>query len=326
MIGRLRAAAGALAIGLLVAACGSGPASGPAGSAQDGTTAITVGTSPTLSNAALYRAHGAGYFTERKLAATLSPVQSGAAAVPLLLNGQLQFTAADPVAAIVAVSRNVPITIVAPGNVASGDPALDATAILVKGDGPVQSARDLAGRTVAVNALNGLSHISTLRTVDQDGGTSSAVRFVELPLPQMVDAVARGQVDAAVVNEPFATEGKEAGLRKIASPFAVALPGVPQLVYIAAKPYAAQNPQVVQAFSEAIMEANGYLATHPDEVRTIGRTSTQTPPEQLDKIMLPTYTAEPVDRDVLAALMELMVRYGALPAPVDVDDLLMAGP
>jgi len=42
-------------------------------------------------------------------------VQSGAAAIPLLLNGQLQFAAADPVSAIVAASKNIPVTVVAPG-------------------------------------------------------------------------------------------------------------------------------------------------------------------------------------------------------------------
>ena len=323
MIGRMRTLVGILTLGLVAAACGGGPAaSGAAAPGPDGTTAITVGTSPTLSNAALYYAKSAGYFAEQKLDPTISPVQSGAAAVPLLLNGQLQFTAADPVAAIVAASKNVPITVVAPGNVASGDPATDATAILVKGDGPIGSVRELAGHTVAVNALGGLSHLTALRTIDQESGDSSAVKFVELPLPQMVDAVSRGQVDAAVVNEPFATVGTDAGLRKIAAPFAVALPGVPQLVYIAAKPYAAQHPEVVKAFSAAIMRANGYLAEHPDEVRTIGRTSTQTPPEQLDKIVLPTYTDQPLDRAVLGSLMDLMVRYRVLTAPIDLDGLL----
>jgi NitT/TauT family transport system substrate-binding protein len=320
MIRRVHVLAGILIVALVVTACGSGPA--PAAPSPDGTTPITVGTSPTLSNAALYQADGSGYFTDRKLAATISPVQSGAAAVPLLLNGQLQYTAADPLAAILAVSKNVPITIVAPGNVATGNAATDSTALLVKGDGPVQSVRDLGGRTVAVNALNGLSHIVTLRTIDQEGGDSAAVRFVELPLPQMVEAISRGQVDAAVVNEPFSTQGKESGLRSIAAPFSVALPGVPQVVYIASKPYVAENAQVVTAFSDAISQANAYLAAHPEDIRTIGRTSTQTPPDQLDKIVLPVFTDKPIDRAVLGSLMDLMVEYKVLPAPIELDSVL----
>ena len=320
MIRRARSLAALLTLTAAIAACGSAPA--PAGGATDAgadPTPITVGTSPTLSNASLYQADGGGYFTDRRLTATISPVQSGAAAVPLLLNGQLQFSAADPLAAIVAISKNVPITIVASGNVATGDAATDSTAILVAGDGPVATPADLAGRTVAVNALNGLSQVTAMKSIDAHGGDSAAVRWVEVPLPQMVEAVSRGQVDAAVVNEPFSTTGQEAGLRKVSAPFSEALPGVPQLVYIAAKPWAEQNPAVVQAFAEAITQANGYLAAHPEDVRTIGATSTETPPEALAKIILPTFTDQPLDRGKLVELMDLMVQYRVLPAPIDLD-------
>jgi NitT/TauT family transport system substrate-binding protein len=317
MIRRAKALIGLLALGLVAAACGSGPAPAPAAAGPGGTTAITIGTSPTLSNAALYQANSAGYFGQRKLAATITPVQSGSAAVPLLLNGQLQFTAADPLAAILAVSKSVPLTMVAPGNAASTDAASDSTALLVKADGPIKSVADLAGKTVAVNALNGMSHLATLRTIDKLGGSSAAVKFVELPLGQMIDATSRGQVDGAVVNEPFSTQGVSVGLTKLAAPFSEALPGVPQLVYVAAKPYVAQNRAVVAGFADAITEANGYLGQHPDDVRTIGRTSTQTPPEVLDKIVLPRFDGRPLDSAAFTPLMDLMVQYKVLPAPID---------
>ncbi|MBB5139830.1 NitT/TauT family transport system substrate-binding protein [Thermocatellispora tengchongensis] len=321
MIGRVKALASLLlTAGLLAAACGSGGATAP--TSADGVTAITVGTSPTLSNAALYYADGEGMFKRNKLEVTLSPLQSGAAAVPLLLNGQLAVAASDPVAAIVSVSKNVPVTIVAPGNVSPTDPAMDSTALLVKADGPVKSVRDLDGKTVAVNALNSLSHISVKRAIDKNGGDSSKVKFVELPLPQMVDAVARGQVDGAVENEPYTTQGLESGLRRLVSPLTEALPGVPQLVYLSAKPYVQKNAATIDRFAAALTEANRYLGANPETARAIGRTSTQTPPEVLEKILVPVYNDKPVDRRSLTTLMDLMVRYGVISAPIDLNSVI----
>ncbi|MDT7589625.1 MAG: NitT/TauT family transport system substrate-binding protein [Pseudonocardiales bacterium] len=318
MIRRSITLAGLLALTLVVAACGS---AAPAQNA-DGSTPIDVGTSSTLSNASLYYADSGGAFARHKLAAKLTVVQSGAAAIPLLLNGQLQFVAADPVSAIVAVSKNIPVTIVAAGSVTSDAAATDSSSILVRADSPIASVRDLAGRTVAVNALKSLAHITVMSSIDKSGGDSSAVKFVELPLPQMVDAVSRGQVDAAAENEPFSTQGVRNGLRKIAAPLSEAVPGSPQVIYLAEKRYAAEHQPTVRAFAEAVAEAGGYLGQHPDQVRAVGRTSTATPPDILGKIVLPVFSGDQPSRASLTGVMDLVVRYRVIPAPVDLGAMI----
>jgi len=320
MIRRPIALAGLLVMTLVVAACGSG-APGPAQNA-DGSTPIAIGTSSTLSNASLYYADSGGAFAQRKLAAKLTVVQSGAAAIPLLLNGQLQFAAADPVSAIVAASKNIPVTVVAPGSVTSDAAATDSSSLLVRADSPITSARDLAGRTVAVNALRSLAHITVMSSIDKSGGDSSAVKFVELPLPQMVDAVSRGQVDAAAENEPFSTQGVRNGLRKIAAPLSEAVPGSPQVIYLAEKRYAVEHQPTVRAFAEAVTEAGGYLGQHPDQVREVGRTSTATPPDILGKIVLPVFNGDRLSQASLTGVMDLMVRYRVIPAPVDLGAMI----
>jgi ABC-type nitrate/sulfonate/bicarbonate transport system substrate-binding protein len=39
--------------------------------------------------------------------------------------------------------------------------------------------------------------------LDHTGGDADRVIFVEIPFPQMVDALVNNQVDAAMVNEPI---------------------------------------------------------------------------------------------------------------------------
>ncbi|GAA1246446.1 hypothetical protein GCM10009609_07400 [Pseudonocardia aurantiaca] len=279
---------------------------------------MVVGTTPSLGNAGLYYAQSQGYFPQRGLQVEITPAQSGSVAIPLLLNGQMQFAATDPLSAMVAISQNIPISMIAPGNVGPADPDIDPGAILVRDGGPVRTPADLAGRTVGVNVLNGLSHVAAMQAIDALGGDSSASQYVEVPLPQMVEAAARGQVDAVVTNEPFVTTGLEAGLTRLATPFSKVLPDVPQIVYIATNSYIADNPDQVSAFRDSIQQANAYLAENPEESRIVGRTSTETPPEVLDQIRVPVFNAEPLTVADMQAIMDLMLRYRVIDQPLDV--------
>jgi NitT/TauT family transport system substrate-binding protein len=313
MIRAMRLVVALLAATTALAACGSGPASsgGPAGP-------VVVGTTPSLGNAGLYYAQSQGYFTQRGVQVEITPANSGSVAIPLLLNGQMQFAATDPLSAMVAISQNIPISMIAPGNIGPADPDIDPGAILVRDGGPVRTPADLAGRTVGVNVLNGLSHVAAMQAIDALGGNSAASQYVEVPLPQMVEAAARGQVDAVMTNEPFVTTGLEAGLTRLATPFSQVLPEVPQIVYIATNSYIADNPEQVSAFRDSIQEANAYLAENPEESRIVGRTSTETPPEVLDQIRVPVFSAEPLTVADVQAIMDLMLRYRVIDQPLDV--------
>jgi NitT/TauT family transport system substrate-binding protein len=317
MIRAMRLAATFLVAGAALAACGTSSST-----SADTTAPVVVGTSPTLANAGLYYAQSQGFFSQRGVNVQITPTQSGSVAIPLLLNGQLQIAATDPLAAMLAISKNIPITIIAPANRGPFNSDDDASAILVKEGGQIKSAADLADRTIGVNALNGLSHVTAMKAIDALGGDSSKARYVEVPLPQMAEATARGQVDAVVTNEPFVSAGLAVGLTRLATPFSQVLPDVPQVVYVATTAFVAENPDTVTRFREANGEANSYLGTHPDEIRTVGRTSTQTPPEVLDTIRVPVFADEPVTAAGLQPVMDMMLRYGVLTAPIDLSKVV----
>src|ERR1700721_3141855 len=151
---------------LLAAGCSSGSAGSPASATPGATSSgaalsassIKVGTAPTLSGLSFYAAAEDGAFAKNHLSAAPQLMTSGAEAIPLLLNGQIQFTVADAAAAIKAISQGVPLEIVAQGPVVSADPQKDNAGLLV---GPgVANVRDLNGKAVAVNALDSFSELA----------------------------------------------------------------------------------------------------------------------------------------------------------------------
>jgi ABC-type nitrate/sulfonate/bicarbonate transport system substrate-binding protein len=88
-----------LAVGLtglqFAAGCSSSKAGTSPGTSGTGTE-IKVGTAPTLAGTSFYLAAQDGTFTKNHLAATPQLVTSGAQAIPLLLNGQIQEGHAKP--------------------------------------------------------------------------------------------------------------------------------------------------------------------------------------------------------------------------------------
>jgi len=302
-----------------VAACSSGgKSSTPAGS-------IKVGTSTSASNVGLYQANlKDGAFSKHGLNATLQVVTSGAQAVPLLLNGQLQFSAADPLSAMVAISKKAPLVIVATGNSIGLDAAHDNVQLVVK-DANGFAASSLTGKTIAVNALNSLAEVAARAAIDKAGGDSSKVKFIALPFSESNDAVMRGTVYAAVTGEPFLTAAKQSGLQVAMPLYSSALPGAPQLVYVATKKYVSSHSSVVKDFADSIAEANTVLSKDPAELKRVAVTSTSSTSSVINSIILPVFTPSTVQIPTLKYMQQLMVKYGVLTSTFDPTPDVFAG-
>jgi NitT/TauT family transport system substrate-binding protein len=308
---------------LLAAGCSSGssgsPASGsqgPSGSAASGaTTSIKVGTAPTLSGTSFYLAAQNRTFIKDHLSATPELMTSGAQSIPLLLNGQIQFSVSDAVAAIKAISQGVPLEIVAQGPIVSPDPRKDNAGLLV-GRG-ITRVGELAGKTVAVNALGSFSELAAERSIDLAGGDSSKVKFVELPIPQMVAAVKAGTVAGAAISEPFLSEGKSAGLKDLMPILYRVFPDAPMVVYVTSTSYASSHPQVVREFASAMTTANATLSTSPATLKSVGAHVAKMTAGQIANVILPTYVPTPVSLDALQNVMKVMKEYKVLAAPVN---------
>ena len=317
---RARILAVGLAGLLLVAGCSSGP-SGSAASAPPSSGAalsastIKVGTAPTLSGLSFYAAAEDGAFTKNHLSAGPQLMTSGAEAIPLLLNGQIQFTVADAAAAIKAISQGVPLEIVAQGPIVSPDPQKDNAGLLV---GPgVTSVRDLTGKTVAVNALDSFSELAAEKSIDLAGGDSSKVKFVEVPIPQMPAAVKAGTVAGAAISEPFLSAGKAAGLKDLMPILYRVFPNAPMVVYLASTAYASSHPQVIKQFADAITAANTALGASTATLESVSERAAKLTATQVAQVILPTYVPTPLSLTALGNVMKVMMEYKVLTAPID---------
>jgi NitT/TauT family transport system substrate-binding protein len=197
----------------------------------------------------------------------------------------------------------------------------DFAGLLVKADSPIQSAKDLEGKTVAANTLQNIVDTSVRASVRKAGGDPSKVKFVALPFPEQPAALANGQVDAVFVVEPFQQSVLAEGGRKIASSYVDAADNLTVAAYFTSQQLLAENPDLVKRFTEAMQESLSYADSHPDEARAIIGTYTKIAPEVIEKVTLPKWPAD-INRDSLETMADLAVEDGLLKEAPDLNALL----
>lgn len=319
--------AAALAFTLALGACGEGgdPPAGQSG--EEASDPVTLGLIPIVDVAPIHLGIERGFFEDAGIDLELSAGQGGAAIVPGVVSGNLDFGFGNNVSVILAAANDLPIRVAGSGVYSTGEPGEDSVEIVVPGDSPMTSAADLVGKTVAVNTLNAIGGIAVNAAVQAAGGDPAGVRYVEMPFPDMNAALANGDVDALWQVEPFVTLAKRNGARVLADP----LQAIGEVTdtgdeggfstYFTSDQFASENPDVLERFRSALNESLTYAQENPDEVRRIIPTYLEIPEDVVAELVLPKWSPE-IDRGNFEALTQLAQEYGLISSPPDLDGIL----
>jgi len=319
-----------VAVAAAATLAGCGASAGPS-TDEPGTTTIKVGVVPSTTLAPLYLGIAKGIFEKAGLKIEPQQAEGGAALLPAVLNNQTQVAYSNVVSLMLAQQQGLPVQVVANGalQVAPGSgPQTGRTnnAVVVAPGSPIRSAKDLNGKTVAVNALKAIEEVLTKHSIDQAGGDSSTVRLIEMPTSQMLPAVEQGRIDAANVIDPYTTAATDAGARTLLRPFTdMPDPATNTSVYFASAQFMKQEPELMQRFTTAMNEALDYAQAHPEEARDVVPTYTKIKPDLAERMVLPHWTPK-LNVESIKTIGDLSVQYGLLSGPPDLDRLLGTTP
>ena len=318
----------ALATSLLaLAACGGGDDDGgtsDAGSSPEGgeLREVTVGMLPILPTAALYAGMEEGFFEERGIEITVETGQGGAALLPAVMAGQIDFATSNPVSLLQARGEGLDVRVIAHWTSALSEGEGDINGVVATAGSGIESAADLAGKRVAVNTLNGMGGLTISEAVRQDGGDPSSIQFVELPFPDMPAALEGGNVDAVWVPEPFFSGLQAAGNVVAAYSSKESVTGHPTQMFFTSGRLMESDPQLVEDFTAAVEETLEFADANPDAVKAqIPEVLPQLPPEVAENVRLEEFGTD-LRRDQIEQLGELMLEAGLLEEEADVDGLL----
>lgn len=304
---------------LALTACASGtPDSGEAPSASE-PTAITVGVIPIVDTAPIWLGVEQGFFEEEGLDVTVQPTTGGAASVPGVVAGSYDFAFGNYVSGMVANDQGLALKYVANGNTTAGNP--DFGAVIVPAGSDIESPKDLENKTVSVNNLQNIGDTTIRTVVDDDGGDSSTIKFVEVAFPDAEAAVTNKQVDAAWILAPFLDSAVANGARVITYNFSDFDPGLDIAGYFTTLETFEEKPELVKAFQNAMNKSLEYADANPDAVKQIVTTYTKMTMDQMDAMVLPQFNTE-FNREAMEKLGKAAADYGTLKANPNLDELL----
>ena len=247
-----------VALGVLAAGCGSSAASS-AGSAKVEKPDLTVAVVPAISAAGLYIAQQQGYFTAAGLRVKIVPVASGVDAIPNLVNGSVDIDEGQWAADLSAEASGA-VRLYALAAASAGGPGVQQ--VVVPAGSPVTTVAQLRGKTIAVNALNGLAVLLTDNVLASHGVPVKDVHYVVFPFPAMASALAAHRVDAAFIAEPSLSAAVVGvGAVPLFDINQGAATDFPISGYVVTRAWAATYPRTAAAFTGALERGQQVAAT-----------------------------------------------------------------
>lgn len=143
--------------------------------------------------------------------------------------------------------------------------------LLVRKGSGIKSAKDLVGKKIAFPGLKSLFDSATTYWLTKKGVDPKQVTYVEGQMPQLVDLLKSGNVDAIAVLDPFRAKAISEGIARNLSNFLVELKNNQPLAYwMSTRAYAASHPSVIKGFREALAKSLVFIKQHPNQARKLG--------------------------------------------------------
>ena len=261
-----------------------------------------------VDNAAMFVAMDKGFFKAEGLELETVPMAGGAVIVQGVTSGDLQFGWTNVISLYQAYVEGFDFKLIAGGatNVRGSN---ETHAIIVGKGSPIKSAKDLEGKTVAVNTLNNIVHLMAMAWVDKNGGSSRKIKFVEIPFPQMEPALVAGKVDAISVQEPFAAvAAHKPETRVLSNPWGDVVPKFLIASWFASEKWIQKNKSTAQAFVRAINRGIDAIHADKDGARAAMIKWAGLNPDMVGKIGLPLFEKTVNEKDIQATI-DLTVKY-----------------
>ena len=234
-----------------------------------------------------------GFFAQHGIEIQKKVLQSGNDVVLSLANGDGDVGYLGYVPAMIGRVQGIKFQMISASEVEGTSVDDNWQNIMVKGNSSIRTPQDLAGKTIAVNALKGVGEVMIKAALKKVGVDPNSPKLLALGFGAMRSALNNGQIDAFWAPEPFVSQGLNIdGDRIVMAPGPVLGKFWPIGGYGALDSWVQKNPQLAKQFHDAINQSLAYAQAHPDEVRALLPAGTQNVPS---RIFRPTITS-PSDR------------------------------
>jgi NitT/TauT family transport system substrate-binding protein len=276
---------------------------------------------PTEVGAGAYYADDLGYFKDAGIDAQITSLANGNAATAAVISGAADIGFSNTFSLAIAHDKGLPVNILTGSDLHRSTNPSQGFLDVLKGS-TIHTGKDLDGKTVAVPGLGTGTYFALRNWIDKNGGDSSTVKYVEVPIPAIADAILTGRVDAGSLDASNAYAARsKAALRQIGNTYDSIAPMFVAGAWFASPDWIAKHPDLARKFIAVFQRVSLWANAHPDDVvRLYAKHSAFT----VDDLKLsPRAQLEPsTDTALIQPVIDVSLKYGAIKKSFAAADLL----
>lgn len=262
-----------------------------------------------------------GLYEKAGIDVELVPTTSGSVATEAVIAGTYEIGKGSAIAILNAYLKGIPIRII--GNGPTWDAKTPFSMMIVASDSTAKTGADFNGKTLCSAALRDMNELAMNAWIDQNGGDSKTIRWIEVPNSAAGAAVAEHRCEATMLQEPQLAGALESGkVRSFAPAYSAIAEHFSSALYFVQADWAAKNGDSIKRFLRATYEAAALTNGHRALTAEIMSGVTKIPLSVYEKMARPN-SATKSDPDLVQPLIDMAARYKSISRGFSAKDIFI---
>lgn len=266
-----------------------------------------------------FYAQDEGFFTRHGIAAQIATGTGGAAIGAAMIAGDVDIGESDIITIAIAHDKGVPFVFIAPGELHSiKTPTLG----MAVHDPALKLGKDFDGKTLACNVSRGFGTLLADAWIDNKGGDSKTIKWIEFPFPALAAALERGTIDGFIAPEPFLSQAMSSGGHLILMDKNPVTPVLLQGGWFATKDWVAKNTATAKAFYDAIRDADEWANHNEKATAEIISKYSHVPLPVIEGMVMRGQYQLQFDVRTMQPVIDAAAKYGLISKPFRASEML----
>ena len=249
---------------------------------------------------ALYRKAG--------LELEIVPTTSGAVATDAIMAGTYEIGKGSAIGILNAYLHGLPIRII--GNGPIWDEKTPFSMMIVAADSPAKDGAFFNGKTLCTAALRDLNQLAMCAWIDQNGGDSKSINWVEVPNSAAGVGVGDHRFAATMLQEPQLSNALAAGtVRAFAPSYNGIAPHFSTALYFVQADWAAKNGKAIKTFLDVTYASAKATNGHRSDTAAMMSEVTKIPLNVYEK-MARSNSSMKSDPGLVQPMIDVAAKYG----------------